>query len=156
MIIVLDNIFASNQIKIFKEGITPSMQEVSFFSYGDKHASSSMCNRILEKAHKYVPLENSIGYEYWTQQNTTPAGKHQDKDERAFGKGITRFPMCSIVYYLTVENLVGGELVFDNVTVKPKENSMVIFKKGLEHHVNDFTGNRVSIAVNPWETKLYK
>ena len=64
--------------------------------------------------------------------------------------------MCSIVYYLTVENLEGGELVINNVTITPKENSMIIFSSGLEHEVKDFTGTRVSIAVNPWETKLYK
>ena len=156
MITVLDNIFMPNQIEVFREALTPSMQDVCFFEYGATHDSSHMCNRILERAHNFIDLTDSIGYEYWTQQNTKPGGLHQDKDEKAFRKGITRFPMCSIVYYLTVENLEGGELVINNVTITPKENSMIVFSSGLEHEVKDFTGTRVSIAVNPWETKLYK
>jgi len=156
MIIVLDNIFMPNQVKVFREALTPSMQEPSFFKYGATHTSSRMCNRILEKAHEHIDLTNSIGYEYWTQQNTKPAGRHQDKDEKAFSKGITRFPMCSIVYYLTVDSLVGGELVVNDVEISAVPNRLVIFKPGLEHFVRPFAGNRVSIAVNPWDTKLYK
>ena len=83
---------------------------------------------------------------------------HQDKDEVAYLKhGISRFPLFSTVFYLEVEKLINGELVFeDGVEIIPKTNRLVIFKKGLQHRVRTFDGHRVSIAVNPWGTKLYK
>jgi|TARA_R110000803_G_scaffold19597_2_gene51179 hypothetical protein len=155
MIIVLDDIFMANQLDIFRDRVLKGKED--FFLYGEKHINDFMCSRILERANNYIPLESSVGYEYWTQQNTRPEGKHQDKDEKAFMRGVERFPMCSIVFYLTVENLKDGKLVFDNgVEVTPVENRLVIFKKQLEHFVQPFKGSRVSVAVNPWETKLYK
>ena len=128
-----------------------------FFTEDEEHRNQVMCNGILKEINKYIPLSNSRGYEYWTHTNTRPLDKHQDKDEVAYlTKGISRFPMCSSVYYLTVDNLTGGELVFDNMRITPVENRLIIFKKALEHYVEPFEGTRVSIAVNPWETKLYK
>ena len=44
----------------------------------------------------------------------------------------------------------------NGIEVRPVVNRLVIFKPGLEHYVRDFTGHRVSVAVNPWSTKLYK
>ena len=50
-----------------------------------------------------------------------------------------------------------GELVFEEgIEIIPKTNRLVMFKQGLEHRVRTFKGHRVSIAVNPWSTKLYK
>ena len=39
--------------------------------------------------------------------------------------------------------------------VKPVKNRLVIFSKRLYHGVEEFTGTRVSVNINPWDTKLY-
>jgi len=168
MITIIDNVFMPHQMEAFKCRIntTHTTEFVSgfsskpgegFYSQDEEHRNQVMCNGILKEINKYVPLDTSIGYEYWTHVNTRPLDKHQDKDEVAYiTKGISRFPMCSSVYYLTVDSLVGGELVFDDVEISAVPNRLVIFKAGLEHFVRPFAGTRVSIAVNPWETKLYK
>ena len=168
MITIVDNIFMPHQMELFRCRINSSHTEEFISGYSSKpgegffrpeeiHINEVMCKGILKEVNNYVNLDTSIGYEYWTHTDTRPTDKHQDKDEVAYiTKGISRFPMCSSVYYLTVENLTGGELVFDDVTITPVQNRLVIFKKGLEHYVNPFEGTRVSIAVNPWDTKLYK
>ena len=163
MITIIDNVFMPHQMELFRCRINTSIKEDNsdkagegFFSANEEHRNEVMCNGILKEINKYIPLEKSIGYEYWTNVNSRPQRKHQDKDEKAFLKGVDRFPMCSSVYYLTVDSLVGGELVVNDVEISAIPNRLVIFKPGLEHYVRPFAGNRVSIAVNPWETKLYK
>ena len=59
-----------------------------------------MCRR----AGKYFDLSGIIGYDYWTHTNTRPMQWHHDKDETAYLKlGMARYPVCSTVYYLEVE-----------------------------------------------------
>jgi len=167
MIHIIDGVFADHQLKNFSKTINRSKEPFvsgyaskegeGFFANNEDHPNSYMCNTMKNYAIDIVDLRNTKGYEYWTHYNTKPTDMHQDKDEVAYLKhGISRFPTCSTVFYLEVENLVGGELVFDTgVEVTPIVNRLVIFSPGLEHYVRDFTGHRVSIAVNPWSTKLY-
>ena len=69
---------------------------------------------------------------------------------------MARYPVCSTVYYLEVEDLVDGKLQFENgVEVVPKSNRLVVFSKGLYHGVEEFEGVRTSININPWNTRLY-
>jgi hypothetical protein len=167
MIHIIDNLFMPHQLKIFSSNINrsdnpfvsgySSKEGEGFFEWEERHQNKAMCRTILEKADLFFMVKNS-NYEYWTHVNTKPSDVHQDKDEIAYlKKGISRFPTCSTVFYLEVENLQGGELVFMNgIEVRPVVNRLVIFNPGLEHYVRDFTGHRVSVAVNPWSTKLYK
>ena len=95
-----------------------------------------------------------VGYDYWTHTNTKPSW-HQDKDEIAYtGKGISRFPICSSVYYIKAD-CIGGQLKFENgVEVKPVKNRLVIFSPQLNHCVEPFMGDRIVLCVNPWDVKL--
>ena len=70
--------------------------------------------------------------------------------------GMARYPVCSTVYYLEVEDLVDGKLQFENgVEVVPKSNRLVVFSKGFYHGVEESKGVRTSITINPWNTRLY-
>ena len=52
---------------------------------------------------------------------------------------------------------IGGQLEFNNgISVKPIKNRLVIFSPGLLHGVEEFTGKRVSVNINPWAKGLYK
>jgi hypothetical protein len=169
MIHIVDDIFPEHLLKQFSSTINrstapfvsgyASKEGEGFFDWEEQHPHKAMCRTILEKASHYENIPSDVlGYEYWTHVNTKPNDMHQDKDEVAYLKhGISRFPLFSTVFYLEVEKLINGELVFeDGVEIIPKTNRLVIFKKGLQHRVRTFDGHRVSIAVNPWGTKLYK
>tara|TARA_B100000902_G_C27006631_1_gene762564 strand:- start:198 stop:707 length:510 start_codon:yes stop_codon:yes gene_type:complete len=169
MIHIVDGIFPQHLLDHFKTTINRSMapfvsgyaskEGEGYFEWEEQHEHKAMCRMILERASHYENIPSDVlGYEYWTHVNTKPNDTHQDKDEVAYLKhGISRFPLFSTVFYLEIKDLFGGELVFeDGVEIIPKVNRLVIFKKGLEHRVRSFNGHRVSIAVNPWSTKLYK
>ena len=47
--------------------------------------------------------------------------------------------------------MTGGELLLDTDTILPKSNRMVIFAPGISHNVNEFTGDRICLLVNPWD-----
>ena len=169
MIHIVDGLFPERLLKHFGTTINrstapfvsgyASKEGEGYFEWEEQHEHKAMCRTILERASQYENIPSDVlGYEYWTHVNTKPNDMHQDKDEVAYLKhGISRFPLFSTVFYLEIENLYGGELVFeDGIEIVPKSNRLVIFKKGLEHRVRSFDGHRVSIAVNPWSTKLYK
>ena len=44
----------------------------------------------------------------------------------------------------------GGELLLGSDKILPKTNRLVIFAPGIPHNVEDFTGERISMMVNPW------
>ena len=66
----------------------------------------------------------------------------------------TRFPLCSVVYYVKVDKLKGGKLHVEDDIVTPKSNRMVIFSPELNHCVEPHMGDRVAFCVNPWSVKL--
>ena len=105
----------------------------------------------------YFDLSSCIGYEFWPQNNTRPTTRHLDKDEQLLEeKGIYRFPLWSIIYYIFVdENLVGGKLdIEDDILITPKTNRMIIFPPKKHHYVQPFQGQRVSLLINPWNKTL--
>ena len=66
-------------------------------------------------------------------------------------------PICGIVYYPRIENLKGGELVFENdERVSPMKNRMVLFHATLKHCVEDYTGRRHSVNIHPWNEKYHR
>lgn len=94
--------------------------------------------------------DQQAGYEIWS--NLHAPSWHLDKDEDLYHQeNILNFPNFSIVYYLHVgEDLKGGELCTEDITVKPKTNRLIAFSKGILHKVNEFEGERVAISINPW------
>lgn len=110
--------------------------------------------KILEHAKQAIDLDLMVGCEYWANIDTK-TGWHKDTDERLlYSTGKEQFPICSCVYYAEVNNLIGGDLVFETLRISPVVNRLVIFSPNLLHVVEDFSGARMSVAVNPWQYKL--
>ena len=117
----------------------------------------NFCNSMIRVASQFVNLEECIGYEFWTQKNTRPSKWHYDKDEQLKGnENVVSFPLCSMIYYLIVENLDGGQLQVEDDIITPKTNRLVIFSPGKYHYVQPYTGTRISMLVNPWNRVLNK
>ena len=148
MIIVLDDIRIAGV-----EEIVPNMPEDDTWFNLDQHPC---IDEMLKIAGKYFDLSESIGYEM--HKNVTGDGYkvlyHIDKDEQLFNTtGILSLPLCSIVYYPKIEDMQGGDLVFDDLMLKPITNRFVMFSSHLPHGVKDHSGSRLSIGINPWKEK---
>jgi hypothetical protein len=107
----------------------------------------------LKAASKYYDLTNMIGCEMWCHYNTRPDW-HYDKDEQLWQETKEiKSPLCSIVYYGLINDLVGGKFMTETVTITPKTNRLIIFSSGIHHKVEKYTGDRLAIALNPWNIK---
>jgi hypothetical protein len=114
----------------------------------------SPLSNILRVVNKHVDLGGMVGCEYWSHLNTK-SGWHKDTDEvKLYRDSVESFPMCSIVYYPHIQNVKGGKLIFETLSIQPVTNRLVIFAPDLRHCVEDFSGERVSVAINPWDYKL--
>lgn len=137
---------------------------VNFFSSGHqaraiKWQSNTLSNlqtnqlptgALIKIAAKFFDLTPMIGHECWAHYGTRPDW-HIDKDEKLkkiFGEEV--FPLCSIVYYADI-NVTGGEFMTESITVKPATNRLVLFSPGILHCVKEYTGTRLSVAINPWD-----
>lgn len=111
-------------------------------------------SKILNEVNKHFSLENMVGYEGWARWNNSIPDWHYDVDEHVwFHDKIMKTPICSIVYYGVIKDLVGGEFVSETHSIKPKENMLLIFAPKIYHKVNQYTGERMGIAINPWAFK---
>ena len=162
MILVLDDVvdlnstFQSDSMKILDELDQPNINE-KWYSLEEQHPFDNFCNSMIGVANQFINLDSCVGYEFWTQKNTRPSKWHQDKDEQLNGnESILSFPLCSMVYYLIVENLEGGQLHVEDDIITPKTNRLVIFSPGKYHYVQPYTGTRISMLVNPWNRVLNK
>lgn len=154
-----------------------------WYLWNTEHYFREFCTSLINLAGTYYNLETCGGYEFWVHNHTKPPTWHVDNDERRrIEDGVLVFPLCSIVYYLCVEDLVGGELhishnneieLFSSNTLYedvrenrldgqvddifiPRPNRMIIFPPGKFHNVNSFTGKRVTLVINPWDVSKYK
>ena len=157
MIIILDDIidlksnFQRDSVRVLDELNEPNINE-KWYSLEEQHPFDNFCNSMIRVASQFVNLEECIGYEFWTQKNTRPSKWHYDKDEQLKGnENVVSFPLCSMIYYLIVENLDGGQLQVEDDIITPKTNRMIIFAAGARHYVEDFSGHRVSMLINPWD-----
>ena len=162
MIIILDDIidlksnFQRDSVRVLDELNEPNINE-KWYSLDEQHPFDNFCNSMIGVANQFINLDSCVGYEFWTQKNTRPSKWHQDKDEQLNGnKSILSFPLCSMVYYLIVENLEGGQLHVEDDIITPKTNRLVIFSPGKNHYVQPYTGTRISMLVNPWDRVLNK
>ena len=129
-----------------------------WYSYDEDHLFKDICTPFLQLANSYFDLSSCTGYEFWIQNNSRPSRRRLDKDQQLLKeKGIYSFPLCSIIYYIFVdENLVGGKLdIEDDIIITPKTNRMIIFPPGRYHYVQPFQGQRVSLLINPWDKSKY-
>jgi len=185
-IVILDNIVEKNCFNQLQKNFLSVIDESTnedWFLLDTKHYFQDFCISLINIAGTYYDLSSCGGYEFWIHNNTKPPNWHIDNDERRrLENNLMRFPLCSIVYYLKIENLVNGELKishnseiqlnstnilyqevrsnrldnkYDDIII-PKENRMVLFSPGKFHSVNSFTGKRVTLVINPWDINNYK
>jgi hypothetical protein len=110
--------------------------------------------KILEVAGQYQNLSKTVGCECWSHFNTGPPW-HIDRDDLLFHQtGEIQTPICSIVYYARINNLRGGNFKTRTESITPVHNSMLMFGPGIEHAIDEFNGERISIAINPWDHKI--
>ena len=150
---VVDNsTFQSDCIKLSESG--KNIPE-KWYSLDEKHIFQEFCIQMINLSSQMYDLTSCVGYEFWTHYNTIPRNWHIDKDEQLKIKtGYTRFPLCSMVYYVYVDELRGGKLHIEDDVITPKSNRLVIFSPGKYHCVEPFLGKRITLCVNPWSEKL--
>jgi len=157
-VIIIENTFSKNKLFNFQESIKKlnnSNKDECWYDLNQEHEYSIICNDLLNECSKYYNLSSCIGYEFWTQNNRRPCSWHYDKDEIHYELVKEyKFPICSIVYYPIVNNLIGGKLHIEHQIITPYENMMVIFPPGSYHYVEKFEGNRCSVLVNPWDYNI--
>ena len=152
MIHVIDDVLTEDELREFEE-------QVAVLNNIDKlvqYDHIEFAHPLLKVASQYFDLTDCAGYEIW-QHNKIEGSLpwHHDRDEILYTmKKIVSHPVCGMVYYPRIENLEGGELVFENEEkVSPKKNRMVLFDATLKHCVKDYTGRRHSVNINPWNEK---
>ena len=163
MVTILDDIvgnptFESDCIQIL-ENNKKNTNETNFnerwYSLEEEHIFKDFCVQMVNVASNFYDLTSCIGYEFWSQNNTRPQNWHIDQDEQLVAKtNQTRFPLCSMVYYVKVNDLKGGKLHIEDDIITPKTNRLVVFSPQLNHCVVPFVGDRISLCVNPWSVKL--
>ena len=153
--VLIDNYFNDIQLDmfsyLFKKSYVPAeaiVNEYKWFNKDECHDNMIVCEKLIDIAQEYYPeIQDMIGYEFWAHKGTRPLDWHFDKDEIAFEKrGINRFPICSLIFYLEVDLLEGGNLlVKPGMSIEPMSNRLVILAPGTSHYVEKFTGNRIGI-----------
>ena len=137
-----------------KDTIESNLKE-KWFSLDEEHLFQDFCIQMINVAGNFFDLNSCIGYEFWTHNNTRPRGWHIDQDEKLVSTtGQTRFPLCSVIYYVKVKDLKGGKLHIEDDIITPKSNRMVTFSPKLNHCAEPFIGDRITLCVNPWSVKL--
>ena len=153
--IVLDDVLEQDSVNSILEFIDDSTKITSWYNLKDRHVHADLCLSLLDITNRYYEISSCVGYEFWTRLNTCVEGWHYDKDERlSEDKKILSFPLCSIIYYPYVRDLKGGQLYMEHDIITPKSNRMVIFAPGVFHNVEDFTGERIAMIINPWDKVL--
>ena len=158
--VVIDNVLDFDSVSRLKESIDESTRDPFFYMMSDRHLYDNFSLSMIEIAKQFYDLSSSVGYEFWTRLNRCVGGWHCDKDERLYDEQkIVSYPLCTIIYYPHVD-MKGGELLLGDDKILPKTNRMVIFAPGIPHNVEDFTGERISMMVNPWNrifvSKIYE
>ena len=145
MIIVMDDVV--NNITTLQEFAQQNNknQTEKWYSLDEDHLFVEFCNRMIEIASHPFDLSSCVGYEFWTHNDTVPKDWHIDKDEQMqIKEGVTRFPLCSMVYYVEVNDLKGGKLHIEDDIITPRTNRLVIFSPGKYHCVEPFLGKRIT------------
>jgi hypothetical protein len=173
-VVILDDVFTENQLHFFKSQLLNSYRgeatdkpfvsvyensvNSGWFEVDEPHDNSIVCENLLNLTKKYYSEVKDIrGYDFWAHYNTRPQEWHFDKDETAYIKyGIERFPVCSIICYLEVDLQEGGSLVIEpGIKIEPRTNRMILMAPGVYHFVEEYTGERIGVNINPWCTKMY-
>lgn len=163
-LIVIDNYLPEKEfLDLKKRSLEMMGNEILYPTYYSintlSHKYSELSNILIDATKKYYNLDSCVGYEVWTHNNTRPSGRHSDKDDVYYSlTGKLKHPICTVVYYLHVDMFLdGGLLKLEQYgTMVPKENRIIIFGPGIFHEVEKFTGERVSVVLNPWNVAVCK
>lgn len=154
-ILIIDDLFPENVVSNMQIFYRDFNSREKWYGVAEKHDASDICLDLIQVASDLYDMNDCIGYEFWTHNNTRPKDWHFDKDEKHFAETKEyKFPICSIVYYMEVDDLIGGRLTFSDMLIQPKTNRMVVFPPGKFHYVEEFSGRRLSFSVNPWTYRL--
>ena len=149
--VVIDDVLDAESVSKIKESIDESTRDPFFYTMNDNHLYDNFCLAMINIASEFYDLSSSVGYEFWTRLNRCVSDWHCDKDEKLYDEQkIVSYPLCTIIYYPHVDNMRGGELLLGSDKILPKTNRLVIFAPGILHNVESFTGDRISMMVNPW------
>lgn len=157
MLIVIDDVLDKESLDVV-QGFFGSSDDARKMCWVDGNLESllaykSPLSQILAKVSCSFNLSSMSGVEQWAHYGTKP-NWHVDKDETLFiSTGQLATPICSIVFYAEVNELTGGNFMTDTVSVTPITNRLLAFSPGMLHGVEDYTGTRMAIAVNPWVKK---
>ena len=156
MITVIDNVLNDNDLHNVQEYF--EQEEARKMCWIDGSYKSLMQKnyfllKLLDQAKPFFNLSSMVGLEQWSHYGTKPDW-HVDKDELlAEQTGKLAYPICSIVFYANINNLVGGNFMMTDVTITPKTNRMLVFGSNILHGVDKYNGTRMSVAVNAWSNK---
>lgn len=95
------------------------------------------------------------GFEAWWNPDQAPS-MHFDYDiVKRHESGEIVHPNFSIVYYpfVDIEDGGGGLVISETAIIESKTRRLIAFDSSLAHGVSDFTGRRLSLAVNIWKQK---
>lgn len=153
MLIVLDNVLDDNRrtavVNYFASSDAARSMKWHPWGLAQAGADESPMAILVQQAARFFDLSSMVGCEYWAHYGTRP-GWHVDKDEALKGAtGEVSCPLCSIVYYADID-VVGGAFRTETTSIQPVTNRMIIFSPGVLHGVEEYTGTRMSVAVNPW------
>ena len=109
---------------------------------------------------RFANLDNSIGWEQWMHDpDYAPLPPpHFDKDEVSYSmdKALI-FPLCSVILYLKVENLIGAKLQLpkEGIDITPETGKLVLMAPGVYHMISPYhSGKRISLNLNFWDKKI--
>ena len=156
MIVILDDVLSDEGVKLTRQIFeNEKFRKNNWLDTTLDHARqiNSPIASLIQIASNFFGISSMVGCEIWAHYGTRPEW-HQDKDELAGKNGELKFPLCGIVYYPLIENLVGGRLLTGSEQIVPKTNRMVLFSPGILHTVEPYEGNRMSVAINPWNYTL--
>lgn len=157
MIVIIDDVLSDDELELSKnQFIMNEKTDWVDMNLNTIMKLNSAFGKIMRKVNNHFDLSSMVGCEIWSHHTTRPDW-HFDKDENSNEKtGELIFPICSIVFYPFIKNLVGGRLLTGTEQILPKTNRLIAFSPGIYHTVEPFQGERLSIAINPWDHVLEK
>ena len=147
-------------IKKYNDNYKLKIEEIEFkINNPLKILFSRVKNELLKETEKdYI-------FEWWINFNAKQ-NWHIDKDEQLYRKRKKVInPNRSIIYYVKKPSQGGEiEIIFNDHKEKKLtwkkyqflENQIISFGSLVPHRICDYTGQRISIAINLWEPNLFK
>jgi len=123
MFIVVDNVLDDDSLKVVQKYFSEISSRQMTWVDGDLDKMlgyQSPLSKILNAVSCAFDLSEMAGVEQWAHYGTKPDW-HVDKDEVLFKRtGELACPICSIVFYANIDELIGGNFMARDLHVAPK------------------------------------